>query len=149
MPLKLAAPIEQEFTLDRSDELYGTDGEPTRITVRQATQAQNEKRSRVFSEVQRVMKARTEDDSFTLQSNWSNEELKRTEAFLTLVDCNLLDENDKSLFKFKKDKSGKQYLDMSNYEFAEAWGKLPPVIANEIHEKVVEVNLTWGGPLAT
>ena len=153
MPLKLAAPTEETFELERSDALYGTDGEPTRVTIRQATQAQNEKRSRVFSELQRVFKAQQEDEegnSFTLRSNWTNEELKRTEAFLTMVDCNLLDEDDKPLFRFKKRKGDdKQYLDMSTHEFSEAWGRLPPIIANEIHEKVLEVNLTWGGPLAT
>jgi len=150
MPLKLKVPTEETFTLDKSDKLYGTDGEPTRVTIRQATQAQNEKRSRVFSEVQRIMGLQQDDSSYKLQQNWSNEELKRMEAFLTLVDCNLLDENDDPLFKFKKSKSdGKQYLDMTTQSFAEAWGKLPPIIAQEIHDKVLEVNLTWAGPLAT
>jgi hypothetical protein len=134
-----------EFTLDKSDKHYGTDGEPTKIAVRQATQAQNEKRSRVFSEVSQVMDGRS-PSSIELSQRWSMEELKRTEAFLTLVSCNIKGEDNKSLFKFSKD-GGKQYLDMSDIEFREAWGSLPPIVANEIHSKVLEVNTTWSGPL--
>jgi len=36
---------------------------------------------------------------------------------------------------------------MNNNEFAEAWGLLPGDIALEIHEKVLEVNPLWDGPL--
>ena len=41
-----------------------------------------------------------------------------------------------------KFKNGK--LAMTEYEFNIAWGQLLPEIVNEIHEKVLEVNPTWG-----
>jgi hypothetical protein len=150
MPIKLSAPLEHEFTLDRSDKLFGTDGESTRITIRQATQEQKEKRDVVFSTITRIMSSVTSpDDEVALRQRWSWEELKRVEVFLTLVSCNLLDENGSPLFKFKNDKNGHQNLDMTDVAFRDAWGKLPPEIADEIHENVRSVNLTWAGPLGS
>jgi len=149
MPLKLVAPIEETFTLDRSDAQFGTDGEPTRVTIRQATQAHNEKRSAIFSEVTRVMgQDSTSNEEIQLRQRWSLEELKRIEVFLTMIDCNILDEKGKPLFGFRSNKSS-QELDMSLQEFSAAFGKLPPEVAEEIHEKVLKVNLTWAGPLAS
>jgi len=33
---------------------------------------------------------------------------------------------------------------MTEAEFAEAWGRLPPEVAAEIHEKVIAINPMWG-----
>lgn len=146
MPIKLIAPLEKTFTLDRSDELLGNDGTPTTVTIRQARQAQHEVRSAVYSEVTRVL-ARTEDDGkMMLRQSWTMEELARTEVYLSMVDCNILGEDGKPLFNFSK-KGDHQYLDMTTHAFREAWGQLQPQVAAEIHEKVMEVNLTWAGPL--
>lgn len=148
MPLKLVAPIEETFTLDKSDAQYGTDGEPTRVTIRQATQAHNEKRSAIFSEVTRVMGQDSSNEEIQLRQRWSLEELKRIEVFLTLIDCNILDEKGHPLFSFRNSKNN-QEIDMSLQEFSAAFGKLPPDVAQEIHDKVLKVNLTWSGPLAS
>lgn len=144
MPLKLITPIEKEFTLDRSDRLYGTDGEPTKVTIRQATQAHNEKRAIVYSEITQEY---NREEGMRSKQRFSVEELKRIEVFLTLVGCNIVGQDGKSLFRFRN-VDGKQSLDMTDREFAVAWGELPPDVASEIHEKVWEVNLTWAGPLA-
>lgn len=147
MPFKLIAPIEKIFVLEKSDAKYGNDGDPTTVTVRQATQEQHEKRSAVWSEVTQVMGIEASSE-IRLRQKWTLEELKRMEVFLTLVGCNILDENDKPLFRFKQD-GGRQMLDMSDLEFYRAWGKLEPDVADEIHRKVLEVNKTWSGPLGT
>lgn len=144
MPLKLAAPLEKIFTLDRTDRIFSNDGEPTTVTVRQATQSSNEIRGDVYAKVERSVDDKGE---VILASEWSAERLKRTEVYLTMVDCNILDENGDLLFKFKKDGSGRQILDMTTESFRRAWGKLDPIVAAEIHEKVLEVNLSWAGPL--
>lgn len=148
MPLKISLPIEKDFILERSDLAYDNDGEPTRVTIRQATQAQNEKRSHIYSEVTNVINRGLEDMNAEVQlrQHWSLEELKRMEVFLTLVDCNILDENGSQLFRFRSD-GKRQVLHMTAREFAEAFGKLPQDIALEIHEKVLEVNPSWDGPL--
>lgn len=145
MPLKLVAPIEKQFVLEVSDKKYGTDGEPTIVTIRQATQEQNEKRSAVWSEVTQVM-APSQDMEIKLRQRWTLEELKRMEVFLTLVGSNIMDENNQPLFRFRNE-GGRQRLDMSDLEFARAWGKLPPDVAVEIHDKVLEINMTWAAPL--
>jgi len=148
MPLKLVAPIEETFVLEKSDAKFGNDGEPTRVTIRQATQSHNEKRSAIFSEVTRVMDQDVNNEEIQLRQRWSLEELKRIEIFLTMIDCNILNEAGKPLFNFRSTKTS-QELDMSLQEFSAAFGKLPPEVAQEIHDKVLKVNLTWAGPLAS
>ncbi len=149
MPVKLTTPLEKDFVLERTDISYPSDGDPTKITVRQATQAQNERRSLIHSEVTQIINSQSAlRDELQLRQQWSIEELKRVEVFLTLIGCNIIDESGNDLFKFKTE-SGKSQLSMSENEFKKAWGILPPDIAQEIHEKVLEVNKTWAGPLGS
>jgi len=149
MPVKLIAPIEKDFVLERTDLAYENEGDPTKVTIRQATQEQNERRSLIHSEVTQIISARSSfGDDLQLRQKWSVEELKRVEVYLTLIGCNLEDEEGKSLFRFKS-LNGHSDLDMTENEFKKAWGRLPPDIAQEIHEKVLEVNLSWGGPLGS
>lgn len=150
MPLKLSAPIIKDFPLEISDTLYGNDGEPTVVTIRQATQGAKERRGEVFAEVTRVLSQKnTDDDSMELKSMWSWEKLKRMEVYLTLVGCNILDKDGKDLFKCKKGRDDIPYLDMTVSQFTLAWNDLYPEIADEIHDKVLEVNPTWAGPLGS
>lgn len=144
MPIKLSTPIVETFELTRTDKRYENEGQPTTVTIKQATQAQHEQRQQIFATLER----RFDDFSpeiTTLVQKANTEELKRTEAYLTLVGCNITKEDGKSpLFVFKKGKNGINELDMQEHEFNEAWGILPPDVANEIHEKVVELNIMWG-----
>ena len=140
MPLQLTAPIEKEFPLEKSDKQLGCTGDPTRVTIRQATQAEHERRSDIWAEMtQEVMGDRVSPDSIRLIQRISLPELHRIEAFCTMSACNILDIGDKQLFKFKDGK-----VDMQENEFRIAWGKLDPMVVDEIHEKILEVNLTWG-----
>ena len=84
MPIKLAVPLEKTFTLDISDEIFGNDGEPTKVTIRQATQGAVEKRSFIYSEVTNIINQASQlSAEMQLRQKWSIEELKRMEAFLT------------------------------------------------------------------
>jgi len=139
MPITLSVPVEKDYTLDKSDKIYDTPkGEPTRITVRQATQGDHERRSALFSSIVREM-ARNATDGDTVRwiQRFSFEELKRIEVMLTLKACNITGANGKPLFEFNED--GK----MSESKFKQAWDILPPAVAQEIHDCVLELNVDW------
>lgn len=136
MPLQLKIPLEKEFELAESDKAFGITDSPTRITVRQATQAQHERRAMLFANVIREVGKR-EDDVVRLVQRFCFEELKRIECFLALKGCNIQDNEGRALFRF--DANGR----MSESDFTEAWGKLPPSVAQEIHDCVLEVNVDW------
>lgn len=141
MPIKLVAPLIKTFELSETDAKYGTDGSPTIVTIRQATQLQNEQRQQMFAEFNRVFNLQKENEvEFKESRNFLT--LAKNEVFLTMVDCNILDEDGNTLFKFKRNGTN-SILDMDTNEFSKAYGKLPGDVAQEIHSKVREVNLSW------
>lgn len=138
MPLRLSAPIQKDFLLERTDELFPPEeGEdPTQVSIRQAAQGEYERRQHMFSEWVRSYDPISGQDQVVQRLNV--EMLKRLEVFLTLAACNISGENGKPLFRFNRGK-----ISMSELEFDRAWAKLPLVTATEIHEKVLEVNPDW------
>lgn len=136
MPIQIKAPIIREFVLSKSDKAFGNEGESTRVTIRQATQAAHERRSTLFSQITREWSDGS--DGIRLTQHFSMEELKRLEVFLTLAGCNIEDEDGKPLFSF----SPEGYL-RDEGKFNRAWGLLPPLVAQEIHECVQVVNIDW------
>jgi hypothetical protein len=133
MPLQLKPPVEETFELKETDKLYASEG--TTVTIVQASQRQHEKRQNLFAN----MRSRwTDDDSVEIIQRYNQPELHRVETMLTMTACNILAENGKSLFKFKNDK-----INMTDQDFADAWGILELSITSEIHSKVLEVNPTW------
>lgn len=139
MPLKLMAPIIETFVLEETDKLFENAGEPTTVTIRQATQMQHEKRQSIFATMEQTMPVNSEEAPL-MRHRFVAAELARMETYLTLVDCNIENESGKPLFKFRKDDKG---LEMTTSEFKEAFGQLPLIVANEIHSKVLEVNDGW------
>lgn len=138
MPIHLSVPLEKDYVLERTDEVYGVpDGEPTRITVRQATQGEHERRAALFSQIVREMAKNDAQDLVRLIQRFSFEELKRIEVQLTLKACNIVGPDDKLLFSF--DAKGR----INEQKFREAWDLLPPAVAMEIHEKVLDLNVDW------
>lgn len=140
MAFKLKPPIVETFHLERTDmefqEVTNEDVvQHTTITVRQASQAQHERRSDLFSKMTSRMGG--DADVVEVISRFSYPELMRIEVFLTLQDCNIEDEDGSPLFKFERGI-------ITEKDFNRAWGKLPPLVANEIHEKVLKLNPTWG-----
>ena len=137
MSIKLSAPIEQEFTLDKSDKEFENKGSPTTVSIRQATQGEYERREKLYRTFDRSFN----EEGYTVTQKFDANDLFRLEVELTLSACNIVDENDKPIFKFKNAK-------ISPYDFLNGWNQLHPTIAREIHEKVIEVNPLWGAPLA-
>lgn len=144
MPIKLIAPLVKTFVLERSDARYGNDGEATEVTIRQASQLEHERRQNKFSTLERKYSDLSPDE-VTVVQNIPMEELKRLETYLTLCECNIVDEDGKPLFPSVKSKSGPPHLSMTKSQFDTAWGKLPPDVAEEIHDKVLDVNFIWSG----
>jgi hypothetical protein len=132
MGLKLAAPVEKKFMLEDADKNYG--GEGTYVIIRQATVRENRSRAEQNKEI--IRETTAEGNERTIL-NYSYFNVQRLEVFLTLCECNLLDTDGQSLFKFKDNR----IRDWS--EFIAAWDKLPTDIASEIHDKVLQVNVDW------
>jgi len=148
MPVQLIAPIYEVFTLDRTDTKYGNTGEPTVITVKQAREHEHITRQRLYAKLERKWSSEDDPDDIRLIQEVCQEEVRREEAYLTLVDCNLLDPEGKLLFKSSKSKNDDHpRLVMDKQAFYQAWGLLFPDIAQEIIEKIHEVNPQWAGPL--
>lgn len=126
MPKKIPTPVIENHRL----ETFDPDGD-TYVAIRQATQLQNEARATLFGNY----------SSKDGQTSWSVKptEVMRKEVFLTLAGSNMIDDADKPLFKFTPDNK----LAMTEEEFGGVWGKLPPAVADEIHEKVLKQNPTW------
>jgi hypothetical protein len=142
MPLQMTAPLYDTFDLERSDKQYDVDPtEPTQVTIKQARQHEHEARERQFSQIERKMNP-NDDSSVSIVQNFAIEELRRLEVYLTLCECNILNEDGKPLFPSIKGKDHPK-LKVTKDQFRKAWGTLPPDVAEEIHEKVLEVNPQW------
>ena len=135
MALKLTAPVKKEFILEKTDAAWPSEGGATTITIRQATQGDNELRNELFARFQREYDNAggvrvTQDISF--------DAIRRREVYLTLCGCNITNENGDSLFKF-----GPNGRLTDEVAFRRAWSNLEPITADEIHEKVLEMNPMW------
>ena len=139
MSLKLSMPLVKEFSLAEIDDKYAqlagqpVTGEPTMIAVRQAETGGNEARNALFSRFQREYTP----DTVKVTQDISFDAVRRKEVFLTLAACNITDMNDKPLFSFRNG-----HLENEDI-FNKAWAQLPPLYADAIHEKVLDVNIMW------
>ena len=146
MPLKLISPLYETFELKKTDEKYGSEGEASFVVIKQAAQHEHERRQQLFATLERKF-SEIDPNQFSLVQTLSSEELKRTEVWLTMVECNIQDQEGKNLFPSKKDKAGHSTLNMTQEAFNRNWGLLPPDVCLEIHGFVQEVNKVWAGPL--
>lgn len=145
MPFAITDPIYKEFELVKTDANYNPGSDvPTTVTVRQARQYQHAMRQDQWSKFERKYN-QLNPDEVKITQELSFEAIKMLEVRMCLVESNILDPKGKPLFKTKTPKGGKPELDMTRAEFEEAWGILPPDVATEIHNKVVELNPMWGG----
>lgn len=146
MPFQLISPLYETFELTEIDKAYENDGEPTTVTIRQASQGQHAERQKLFAKLERKF-SELEPDEITVVSSVSTEDLRMTEVYLTLVDSNIENIEGEPLFTSKTNKDGNPYLNMTRQAFINAWGKLPPDVCRAIHERVLKVNAMWGGDL--
>lgn len=133
MPLNIQPPVEKEFILEKSDKELGNEGEPTTIKVKQATEGANIERMELWKKFEKVFEI---GGDVRVAQEVSPAVVRRKEVFLTLTACNIMTgEGDKAhaLFSFP----------LKEAEFNRAWAMLPPIVADEIHDKVMEVNLDW------
>ena len=139
-------PLQKKVQLDS----VPSDLDPDRtmfVVVRQATQREVEEREELFATTTQKFTAGT--SAFEVEQRYSYAEQKRKETYLTLADCNIVIEDDseksgaRPLFTFAKRKDGKMAVAMSEDEFELAWGLLPAVIADAIHDAVLQINPQW------
>lgn len=134
MPLTVSKPVKKEFHLAKTDERFGITDGATMITVRQAAQGDHELRNDLTAEFKR------EYDGTTIRvvQRISFDDIRRREVFLTLCACNIMAPGGKKpLFHFENGRL------QDEVAFRSAWSQLDPYVADEIHEKVLEVNELW------
>jgi hypothetical protein len=135
MALRITAPTKKEFILERTDAAIPTEGGPTTITVRQATQGDNELRNELFAKFQREY---NNEGGVKVTQDISFDAIRRREVYLTLCSTNIAAEDGSALFKFNS--NGRLTDEVA---FRRAWSLLESITADEIHEKVLEMNPNW------
>lgn len=134
MPYQFTAPLVKEFTLEKTDAKYNVKGDPTVVKIRQVKMGDKKLRDDLYAKFER----RFDGITVTVAQTVSLDDVVRKEVFLTLAACNILTEDGKkSAFEFDNDRL------KNEHEFNVAWAKLEPDIAEEIHEKVWEMNPMW------
>lgn len=138
MPIKLKPPLIKDEFLEKSDKHFGIEPPepPTTIKIRQAAQGEEESRNSLFNLTQKKYES---DGTISFYTKLGMEDVWKEEVFQCLMDCNILDDAGNKLFKF--DKNGRL---TSREEFYVSWSKLDPFIADEIIEKIHDLNAQWG-----
>lgn len=137
MALKVL-PTTKQFNLSLTDKQLGVSPEaPTLVTIRQASQGAHEMRMAQLSDIEKVFSVDDPALGTQVRQRISFVGIRKIEIFTTLVDCNILDENDKPLFSFRNG----SLTDMASFE--KSWAKLPVVAASEIYRYVIEMNPQW------
>lgn len=144
MPITISLPTVKTLILDKSDKKYKNKGEPTTVTIRQARQAEHDLRMDTWALTRQVYDDANPGRVETIR-NMSLATLRVDEVYYTLVGSNLVDSEGKEVFPSKQGNDGIPQLALTKDQFKVAWGRLWPDIADEIHEKVLEVNPLWRG----
>ena len=129
-----AKPVQKTFTIPSS--VYGD----ASVTIRQARTGDSIMRAELVAQTSYVVNDGFGEQEIRQRFNW--EEMKRYDVFLTLVDCDIVMEDDKgepvgSWFTFVNGKL------QDRVAFDRAYNALPIEISEAIHEKVLEVNPQW------
>jgi hypothetical protein len=132
MPVRLSPATKSTYRLEKTDEEFKSET-PTMISVHLATQGDVEARNELWADYKRVIDGKVT----TIVQRLSFDDVRREEVFLTLASCDIEDADGKPLFTFKNDHIADKAA------FRNSWNQLPPLIANEIHEKVLEANVVW------
>lgn len=134
MPYISSAPLVKEYTLDKTDSIYGVKDGPTTVRVRQVKKGDAKLRDDLYAKFER----RFEGNTITVAQIISLDDVQRKEVYLTLAGCNILGVDGKTpLFIFREDRL------RDENEFNAAWAILDPDVAAEIHSKVIEMNPMW------
>lgn len=149
MPAVISRGLPEEFKLDLPEDV-DPEGD-TVVMVKPATVSENAMRDELWAKQKRTYNSDS-PNAMTVESESTFSQRQATEVFLTLVGCNIefqeLDKDGepkgdpKSLFKFGS-KGNIDYLQMSRDQFVVSWGKLPQVVADEVHRCVLLKNPQW------
>lgn len=113
----------------------------TTVTIRQATAGDMRKLGDLFSDQTQIWDD-PEGNTVKIQKKWNLEELKRMRAYVTMVGCNIINEDTGGeWFTFRTGPNGAAPGNQSL--FFSAWDALPPEVAQEIYEAVLVVNTQW------
>lgn len=147
MPVILPAPRDEKIML-----YLPTDEDPSQeafVRVRYATIAEETSISKFAA--RHETQFLDSNGLATFKSDFSQLELQRMRAYLTLADCNISlpsesepTNPDKAtpIFTFQRI-AGAVRVNMTEDEFNQAWGKLPTEWASAIVKAVLEVNKQW------
>ncbi len=149
MSLVITRGIPEQYILTESDpqsEAF--------VTVKPATVAEHASRDELWAKQSRTYRTDGEDaNTVEVKTESTFSQRRALEVFLTLVDCNIKFQDVDSdgapagdeipLFGIGRKPSGEPYLAMDREAFLIAWGKLPELVAVEIHSKVLIKNPQW------
>jgi len=128
MPYSLATTLPQEFFLVGEGKEY-------RLEIRRATTGMLEERNKLMHSGTWIdIGGSDEKYSFDL----SVKEIRMLEAFLTLADCDICEDDGSPLFRFEN-----EAISMTYEEFQLAWARLPGEYQDGIVSCVCAVNLLW------
>lgn len=131
MPAKIS-PVYFDFTLEKSDLIFGNTGDPTKIKVRLATMKEIEYiNSFLISESREFFTGI--EQFFSEVSIW---ELHMLQVFLVLSSCNIT-EDGKPIFRFQNGRL------VNRNEFEMTWERIDKEVSKEIIDKVHQVNKIW------
>jgi hypothetical protein len=153
MPFKAIAPAGEKFYLNKTDKYAGITEEADRtfVVIREATNAED--RQRLPDEAREVVRTYRQAEMGGTEMDYKRPGYNKDRAvirmiWLVLTDSNLEDGYDAEhhpipLFRFKQDGSIRR-VDMTEEQFTVAIDKLHGFIVDEIFEKVIIKNPTWG-----
>ena len=133
MSRQIAKPVEIMKPLTKWD-LAGEDY----VTIRQATQGVVDKLENFRTSNNEYQWNDKEQGKTVMKTNRGSAEIRRLQVRETLVGANLKGEDAQPVFKTFCFKNDKDVL-----AFDAAWDAFPPELAEEIFEKVLEVNPQW------
>lgn len=143
-PLKLAAPIVKTFELKKSDAAMGSEG--TTVTIKQASRREKQLLQDLSMPTERLRFVDNPDPESTrgVLEVIRNKGFLHTQmllAMLTMTACNIECDDGSILFspEFLNTKPHPDEI-----QFREKWGLLYEITAEEIYEKIIEVNPTFG-----
>lgn len=155
MPFKLSPPLEKKEWLDKTDsmfppkeELRGTppkdwpEEDRTYVIIYQAAYSEDVSFNNSHGQLIQEYDQRNPNLMRFLHDPRAGRMMQEG-AWLTLGGCNAVQEDGETpLFRFTHD-GRRERLEMKREEFNKVFGSLPSIMAEEIWEKVISVNVTW------
>lgn len=111
------------------------------VEFRQATSGDDLRVASLFSKQRQIWNDANLGET-VLERDWNWREVERFRVYLTLVSCNLIDENEDPVFKFKSTRDGER-LSMSQIEFNNAFDVLPSEITKQMYMACLVSNPQW------